>query len=388
MLLQTIFILAACASLVEGKAVETEVLQGNDAKESQSSIESAEKSLKELEQLEKDATKESEDASALASSDGDVQTQLDAEVASIDDVVAQNTEAEDAKGSTSAEEDHEPEDTSSDDQDSTATNLDNIVQEDEPAVENDALVEKRAIRREYSCPPKSCIEVRQRNRNARTGYYNIWLSGRMEQVFCEMKINGGGYTFLNKYTVSRLSSTGLAQLFRNKRDVLLRFNQPNGNQQYTVVRPYRSNYMSVQLSTYSGYVRPVNEGLKPYLYLGLTPGRYSRRNRAIYGFYSNNRRVQYRNCGRNGQTAPNFFAFYSNLRNRAASNYHKNNLVYERQGVAVDWRRTGIVNCASKVPNHYFMLTEMHFGGCGAYTSSDRWRTATVPALGAAIGIR
>ena len=56
-----------------------------------------------------------------------------------------------------------------------------------------------------------------------------------------------------------------------------------------------------------------------------------------------------------------------------------------RLGVAVDWRRTGVPSYGHRqLPNNFLFLTEMHFGGCGTYTSSDRWKDA----YGAAIDLR
>ena len=54
-------------------------------------------------------------------------------------------------------------------------------------------------------------------------------------------------------------------------------------------------------------------------------------------------------------------------------------------GVAVNWRKTGVPSFGHRqLPNNFLFLTELHFGGCGTYTSSDRWRNA----FGTAIGLR
>lgn len=67
------------------------------------------------------------------------------------------------------------------------------------------------------------------------------------------------------------------------------------------------------------------------------------------------------------------------------SSAHGDNLIYESQGVAVDWRNSGVPSYGHRqLPNNFIFLTEVHFGGCGTYTSSDRW----IDALGSAIGLR
>ena len=102
----------------------------------------------------------------------------------------------------------------------------------------------------------------------------------------------------------------------------------------------------------------------------------------ILGFQSNGAPLRYTSC--DGFNA-NLFAFLPNLSGLAASNYHSNNLIFERQGLAVDWRKSAVQPPSGRtMPNEFFFLTEVHMGGCGCYTSSDRWTDA----LGTAIGFR
>ena len=91
--------------------------------------------------------------------------------------------------------------------------------------------------------------------------------------------------------------------------------------------------------------------------------------------------VKYYNCG--SFPIRSYFAFFPNYREQTPSTFHDDNLVYETQGVAVDWRKTGMVS-TERIPSNFFYLTEVHYGGSGRYTSSDRW----VEANGTAIGLR
>ena len=99
-------------------------------------------------------------------------------------------------------------------------------------------------------------------------------------------------------------------------------------------------------------------------------------------FRSNGQSVTFKNCDRN----PNaYFALFPNHKEGNINTYHNRNLHYERYGVAVNWRRTGVPSYGHRqLPNNFLFLTEMHFGGCGTYTSSDRWSDA----FGTAIGLR
>jgi hypothetical protein len=100
----------------------------------------------------------------------------------------------------------------------------------------------------------------------------------------------------------------------------------------------------------------------------------------INGFLSNNMKVTYKY-----KTLPirSYFAFFPNHRGQIPNGHLSDNLVYESQGVAVQWRNTGIIS-NEKIPSNFFFLTELHYGGGGCYTSSDRWFEAN----GAAIGLR
>ena len=99
-------------------------------------------------------------------------------------------------------------------------------------------------------------------------------------------------------------------------------------------------------------------------------------------FRSNGKSVTFKNCDANPNS---YFALFPNHQHGAISPYHSGNLVYERRGVAVEWRKTGVPSYSHrKLANNFLFLTEMHFGGCGTYTSSDRWTDA----FGTAIGLR
>ncbi|XP_066912061.1 uncharacterized protein [Clytia hemisphaerica] len=235
----------------------------------------------------------------------------------------------------------------------------------------------------------TCQQILQSNPNAQSGIHTIYLPSGAYQMYCEMGINGGGYTFIPNEAVALMTPQDINILFRNKQDVLLRLANVDGTQPFTVIKPRRANGLSVQLSSYTGYTKPVNRHLGPYVFFGTHPFVHSHAGQTL-GFISNHRHVTYKNCGK-GVGANNLFAFFPNPKERPVSNYHITNLVYERQGVAVDWRATAKrPQSTRRIPENFFMFTEMHFGGCGTYTSSDRWVFSGTKhrALGVAIGLK
>lgn len=213
-------------------------------------------------------------------------------------------------------------------------------------------------------------------------------SGEVFTVYCEMGLNGGGYTFIPRDVFSRLTVKDLNQVFKKKTDILLRISRPDGTQPYTVVSSlYDRAVLNLYLNTHDEDA-PLNKATigAPYLYLNTIPGRYMRHG-STGGFKSNGKRITYYNCDNSKR---NQFTFFANPNERKPSSSHITNNVYERQGVAVEWRKSAIQPpSGSRMPLNFFLFTEMHFGGCGCYTSSDRWLNAPAsPALGTAIGLR
>ena len=136
---------------------------------------------------------------------------------------------------------------------------------------------------------------------------------------------------------------------------------------------YDQNLYPPYIVPTGSYNKPLNAAMLDYLYLSTSTN--------TNGFLSNNRKVKYNNRG--PYPIRSYFAFFPNHRGQSVSKYHGSNLVYEREGVAVDWRRTGKVS-TNTIPSNFFFLTEIHYGGDGCYTSSDRWTEAN----GTAIGLR
>ena len=204
-----------------------------------------------------------------------------------------------------------------------------------------------------------------------------------------MGINGGGYTFIPPSIVSKLLPEDMFYLLNQTNladDVLLRISQPDGSQPYTVVKQFtNTGGMAVLLSNFEGYTEPQNSFLGDYILLGITPAANARNNNQ-QGLKSKNHDASFRNCNSNSNA---YFAFFPNNKEVEPSRCHQRTSTYERQGVSVEWRYTAVRPFSGRrILLEYFMFTEMHFSGCGTYSSRDRWLTATIPAHGTAIGLR
>lgn len=232
---------------------------------------------------------------------------------------------------------------------------------------------------------RSCKKIKERNSWAPSGVYTIkpLFFRRPIQVYCEMALAGGGFTFLPRsLTTKSYAQSMVNALFTDKQRVLLKLkHRRQDKESYTMITPHRHYWgykFGVRVNSYSGYTKPVNAFMGHYILLGIIPRNAAARH-SYQGFTSNHRVVQFYNCDRNPNS---LFAFLPNHYHQAPSRYLANNPVFERQGVAVEWRKSAWPIRVHTMPNQFFFLTELHFGGCGCYTSSDRWNDYRATAIG------
>ena len=209
------------------------------------------------------------------------------------------------------------------------------------------------------------------------------------EVYCEMTIAGGGFTFLPRGLTRRSGAQNIVNaLFMDKKNILLKLQKKADRSEfYTLIQPlpqFANIDFKVMVNSFAGYTTPKNAHMKEYIFLGILPRRAENNKGQNQGFKSNGHLIQFTNCDGNPNS---LFAFLPNHNFQPPSGYHPK-LGYENQGVAVNWRSKAapITNPDRMMPNEFFFLTELHFGGCGCYTSSNRWTKFGYHAT--AIGVR
>ena len=199
------------------------------------------------------------------------------------------------------------------------------------------------------------------------------------EVYCELETDGGGFTFLPGSLTRRSDAQHIVNvLFKDKKNVLLMLRKPvDGTESYTLIQPhpnFANTDFAVLINSYSGYTAPENKFMKNYIFLGIIPASAAK-SKGTQGFKSNGNVIQFDNCDANPNS---LFAFMPNFDLQAPGNYASNS-PYEDQGVAVDWRSMGTsITSHDRMPNKFYFLTELHFGGCGCYTSSNRWKVVFI----------
>ena len=196
------------------------------------------------------------------------------------------------------------------------------------------------------------------------------------EVYCELDIAGGGFTFLPHSLTLRSDAQQIVDaLFKDKKTVLLKLRKNvDGSEWYTLIQPH-PNYADIDfgvlVNNYSGYTKPKNAFMQKYVFLGILPKSVANK-KTTQGFSSNGIIVQFGNCDGN----PNgYFALFPNHHHQLPSDYAEKS-GFENTGIAVKWRShaKAVISGILKMPNEFFFLTELNFGGCGCYTSSDRWK--------------
>ena len=196
------------------------------------------------------------------------------------------------------------------------------------------------------------------------------------EVYCELDIAEGGFTFLPHSLTLRSDAQQIVDaLFKEKKTVLLKLRKNvDGSEWYTLIQPH-PNYADIDfgvlVNNYSGYTKPKNAFMQKYVFLGILPKSVANKT-TTQGFSSNGIIVQFGNCDGN----PNgYFALFPNHHHQLPSDYAEKS-GFENTGIAVKWRShaKAVISGILKMPNEFFFLTELNFGGCGCYTSSDRWK--------------
>ena len=231
-------------------------------------------------------------------------------------------------------------------------------------------------------PVKSCLDLQSIDKHAPSGEYWIQPQGMDKmQVHCEMDIHGGGFTFIStRYVTANSASSGISQLFTKRSSVLFRLVAQNFTQYYSLVEQldtFKAKQLAVSQNNHAGYTQPINKatiGLSGYLYLGLLDSATAKVRGAIQGYKSNGIPVNFTNCDANPNS---YIVLYPNHNELSPSSYYAGNAMFLR------WKKTFVkVQSGLEIPHKYFFFTEMHFGGCGTYISSDRWGDIIASAIG------
>jgi len=103
----------------------------------------------------------------------------------------------------------------------------------------------------------SCKEILESNPDASSGLYKLKNSAGTFEVYCEMKINGGGYTFLESSSLN-LGQKLIDSVFHDKSQILFKLISRTNpqSQPYMVIKQlddYANVPIGIMINNSSGY---------------------------------------------------------------------------------------------------------------------------------------
>lgn len=214
----------------------------------------------------------------------------------------------------------------------------------------------------------SCKEMLANSPNEGSGVYYIKIGNEVVKAYCEMGLNGGGYTFLCPEALTKIKDEDLQAVITNRTSLLMRIRKCDGTQPYVVLEnlPEFNTNLTYFHNKWTGFKEPQNLDFlgEPYLYAGFLP-KVIADNPTNQGIVTNGKRRVFKNCDSNGNS---YIALYPNFaekqpyNNSDAPEYELCNGMFEE----------AFMNPSSRVmPPQFFMFAEFHFGGCGCYTQTD-----------------
>jgi len=211
--------------------------------------------------------------------------------------------------------------------------------------------------------------------------------GQEVEVYCEMGLGGGGFTFINSKDLATLRDDHLQSMFTDKTTFLLRLKDCIGAQNYIILKQlpqYADIPLRIALNGDTNYAKPQNAQLigHPYLYFGFLPIANAS-NGNTQGVLANGVEQTFTNCDSNPNS---YIALFPNYKEIPPTNY----------SLGVDFPFINQILSASipnpsgrEMPMRYYYFMEAHFGGCGGYTQTDsRLRSSQACIISAAIGFR
>jgi len=235
----------------------------------------------------------------------------------------------------------------------------------------------------------TCKKMKDNNEDAPSGVYSLTSceSGQLMEVYCEMGLNGGGYTFLKSRDLARLTDADIQSMFTDTSSFLVRLFKCGGDQPYIVLKQlsqYSEIPLKLGLNQNVNYADTQNADIldNPFLYFGFLPTLIANDD-TTQGLQANDRDLTFANCDSNPNS---YFALFSNFKETAPSNYSIE-ADYPAMNQMLD---DALPNPSTRMmPSDYFYFMESHFGGCGWYTQTDsRLRSSERCILAAAIGFR
>jgi len=229
-----------------------------------------------------------------------------------------------------------------------------------------------------------CRRILQSNPNAPTGaYIGQSKSGNSYEVWCEMGLNGGGYTFIHPQYIDQIQNYDIESSNYNETSILLVPNLACGSPVYIVLDqlPQFSHIpLSVQLNSSVGYTTPPNVNVigTPYLFIGFQP--YSVVTNSAgepLGVQANGQNLTYNSVN---ETADSYVVLFPNFKEVNPAPVAPGVQTYVNTTFCHDLKNSALpIPSGRTMPPEYFMFAQVNFGGTAgcSFETNPATRTRT-----------
>jgi len=213
-----------------------------------------------------------------------------------------------------------------------------------------------------------CDSVLAANPNATSGEYVVKTveTNTQIEVYCEMGLNGGGYTFIKPQFMSSIRNSELQTMLTDRTSVLVVPRVCNGTPIYYALEQlpqFADIPLKIALNDWSGYTKPINVDVigPPYLFVGFIPPNITSQAGEALGVQSNGQNLTYSNSS---ETTDSYIAFFANFQEVTPAPVSPG-ITEFRDTPLCDSLENSVKNIPSgrTMPPEYFIFMDLNFGG-------------------------
>jgi len=239
--------------------------------------------------------------------------------------------------------------------------------------------------------PGWCKAVLNANPNATSGEYvfKTPTTGNVIEVYCEMGLNGGGYTFIKPQFMSSILDSELQEIITERTSVLFVPRLCSSLPFYTVLEqlPQFSDIpLKIALNDWTGYTKPPNADTigTPYLFVGFIPSNTTIQAGEELGVQTNGQNLTYSNTS---ETLDSYVAVFPDFRETHPAPVAPGVRTFTNTTFCQSLQQSvRPIPSGRTMPLEYFMFMELNFGNVGCSFETNAASRIETCIISAAVG--
>jgi len=236
-----------------------------------------------------------------------------------------------------------------------------------------------------------CKAVLNANPNATSGEYvfKTPTTQTVIEVYCEMGLNGGGYTFIKPQFMTSILDSELQEVIIDRTSVLFVPRLCSNLPYYSVLEQlpqFSGTPLKIALNDWTGYTKPPNVDTigTPYLFVGFIPANTTSQAGEELGVQANGQNLTYSSTS---ETEDSYVAAFPDFRETDPALVAPGVNTFTNTTFCHSLQQSGRpIPSGRTMPLEYFMFMEVNFGGVGCnFETNAATRTETC-IISAAVG--